>query len=307
MKSDFKKLTSKLAALTGLVSTSAFMSGSLSAFAQSSYQNYPGWNNPPGMASQNAVNLPPSVSPALPSAPASGPNVGSMDFWKSFAANRIAPGTVFTGKLEDEVSSKHAKQGDIFAIVLEEGFSNQGNQVIPPGSKIIGTITGATPAKQLHFGMPGNVQVALQSITFPDGRTGPISGFIEHNPNHMIKDDANKSTNDKSMPLGDYTNSAKAMGYSLVRSMTRIGGVRYSPQAHAKAGNDFEIKKGEVLAVKLNRPLDLAALTYPTGSPSAVAPAPNAVPGSMAPFDQNPVPAYGAPGQQAGLPQNEPF
>ncbi len=293
-----------MAALVALAGASAL----LSASAQSNYPGYPGYNTAPGMEAPTAVGLPPNVNPSVPSAAPATPNMGSMDFWKSFVANRITPGSVLTGTLEDDLSSKKAKAGDIFAIVLNDGFTNQGKVVIPPGSRIIGTVTSATPAKGLKFGMPGNIDVSLQSLALPDGRTGPISGFIEHNPNHDIKDDPNKGTNNKSIPIGDYTNSAKAMGYSLVTRVTRIAGVRYSPHANQKAGKDFEMKKGEVLAVKLNRPLDLASLVYPAGSQNAAMPAPNAVQGNMQPFSPQSAPPFGAaPGSQAGLPQGEPF
>jgi len=324
MKIERRKLTTGLAALAVMASASTFM-GAQAQYQQAQYGSYPGYDSAPGMA-PSAVNLPPSVTPGAIGAPAgalgapgSGPPIGSMDYWKSFAANRLSPGSVLTGTLEDDVSSKHSKAGDIFAIVLDDGFSNQGKVVVPPGSRIIGTVTSATPAKGLKFGMPGNVQVALQSLALPDGRTGPISGFIEHNPNQLVADDPNKKTNDKSMPIGDYANSAKAMGYSVVTRMTRIAGVRYSPHAALKAGKDFEIKKGEVLAVKLNRPLDLASLTvpagipngssngFPGGNPNAFAPAPNAVPGMIPPFGQQGAPHFNTPGSQAGLPNGEPF
>jgi hypothetical protein len=267
----------------------------------------------PGLAS-------PGAQPAAPNPFVQAWQNGSMtqsgNFWQSFMANRVNAGTMLTGTMQDSLSSKNNNVGDVFAIMLDQGYSVQDKVVIPAGSKVLGSVTQVTPAKAMRNGAPGNLSISIQTIVFPDGRSAPIAAFVQINPNAA----ANRNTVagkkgqslDKSVPLAAYGNSVKGMGYSAVGSMTRMFGVRYSPQRHIHAGAEFSIDKGEPLAIRLTRPLELSTLSAPTapnwGATGANPQAPaNGAPGWAAPsggpnFNLGPGP------QNASVPgQNEPF
>jgi len=241
----------------------------------------------------------------------------SGNYWQNFMANRINAGTMLTGTMQDSLSSKNNNVGDVFAIVLDQGYSVQDKVVIPAGSKVLGSVTQVTPAKAMRNGAPGNLSISIQTIVFPDGRSAPIGAFVQINPNAA----ANRNTVagkkgqslDKSVPLAAYGNSLKGMGYNAVGGITRMFGVRYSAQRRIHAGADFSIDKGDQLAIRLTRPLELSTLSAPTapnwGATGAHPQAPaNGAPGWAAPsggpnFNLGP-----GPQNSASVPgQNEPF
>ena len=246
---------------------------------------------------------------------------GSMNpsggFLQNFLANRVNAGTVLTGSMQDRLSSKNSNVGDVFGIILDQGYSAQDKVVIPPGSKVLGSVTQVTPAKAMKFGAPGNLSISIQTIVFPDGRSAPIAAFVMINPNTAANREqvAGKKGQplSKSVPLAAYGNSLKGMGYQAVGGVTRMFGWRYSPQAHVHAGSEFSIDKGDQIAIRLNRPFELSALSAPTtpnwgatgANPQA---APNANPNGWAAPSTAPNFNFGPPQNSASVPgQNEPF
>ena len=162
-----------------------------------------------------------------------------------------------TGVVDSDLSSAKSKRGDVFAVVLEHGFAKNGKQIIPSGSRILGAVVDAFPAKMQRSGMPGRLTVSLQTLAFPDGRTTKFSGFIAHNPAHDQEQEP--KTKFSGFGLGDYGQSVKGMLGSFASG---IGFVH----ANRLKGKEFSIKEGTQVAIKLNRRLDLASMSPPVGS-----------------------------------------
>ena len=100
-----------------------------------------------------------SNPPPAPGAEWHKPPVNKFDpnFWKGqMGGGSIPAGTVLTAILEHDISSSKSKPGDVFTLTLQDGFSLNGNVLIPPNSKIVGSVNRATPAKNLRGGMPGS-------------------------------------------------------------------------------------------------------------------------------------------------------
>ncbi len=176
----------------------------------------------------------------------------NKDFWKGQHpgfVNCVQPGVVLTGFIENEISSGKSKPGDTFAITLEDGFVQNGMQVIPQGSKIVGSVTSVIAARSQRQGMPGSIQVSLQTLVLPDGNHLPFAGFIANNPNHAYKDQP-KSRN-HGYDLKDTGSHMLGMMGPLTNGlgMFRNNG-RYR-------GQDFYIDKGEALPIRLNRMLTM--------------------------------------------------
>jgi len=236
----------------------------------------PGWVMP----SMESYHLP--VPAGMRPAPMFAP--GQM---QGRASNRVNIGTVLTGHIEDDLSSNKNKVGDIFSIRLEEGFvTSNGEEVIPKQSKIVGIITGATAARAQHNGMPGKIDVSLQTLVFPDGRSTSFAGFIAHNPSMDVKEKGSPSV--LSGPMGAMTTGFTSIFTALnskagipLRMPKRTGGL------------DFKLDKGELLPVKLNRTLDLSHMTpAPPGLAAATGfgqPGPNG-------FGQSGPNGFGQPG-----------
>ncbi len=195
----------------------------------------------------------------------------NTDFWKGQHpgfVNCVQPGVVLTGILENEIGSDESKPGDTFAITLEEGFVQNGMQVIPQGSKIVGSVTSVMPAKSQRHGMPGQISVSLQALVLPDGNHLPFSGFIASNPNHAFKNPPKQRNG--GFDLKDTGSHVAAMMTGFTGG---LGGYMYKNRYR---GQEFYIDKGEALPIRLNR-----TLTMPDGVVRPVAAAmPNAIPGS---------------------------
>lgn len=195
-----------------------------------------------------------TATPALPSSgvPAmGGGGKFSPDFFKQFMSSRINPGTILTGVIEDDLSSGGSKKGETFAIILEDGYAVEGKELIPKGSRILGSVNNTTPARYRKHGMPGQITISLQTLVFPDGRTTNFNGFIDHNPNHL--QESEPKTKFAGFNFSDYGQSLKGMLYSSVAGIGPL-------HKNMMKGKEFNLKKGTHIAVKVNRTIDLSAM-----------------------------------------------
>jgi hypothetical protein len=208
-------------------------------------------------------------------------------FLQQLQTNNLPSGTVLTGILENTVSSKKSQAGDIFSIRLEDGFTINGVEVIPKQSKILGSVSSVLSSHVRHGAHPGTITISLQTLIFPDGRTTPFWGFIEHNP---LDDNTNQSGSHIKSKAAGYGRMAS---YGTVNFITKKVGYNLQPP---NFGKELELKQGEVLPVKTNRIMDLSKMTAPI---SQLAMPPGAVNGM---YQSGTFP----PGMQAASPNSLP-
>ncbi len=173
--------------------------------------------------------------------------------------SRIGAGSMLTGVLGDDISSKNSHAGDLFSVVLTDGHSQNGHELIPRGARIIGKVVMAAPAAGQRTGMSGNVEVGLTTLVFPDGRSTPFTGFIERNPAHTMKKPP--TSRGPGMNMSDYTKSVGSMFGSFTSG---IGAVR----ARTNRGKDLLLHEGDVVPVRVTRTIDLTKMSPPTAPPS---------------------------------------
>jgi len=209
------------------------------------------------------------------------------NFWGNLINRHIVePGTVLTGTLQDDLSSKTSKTGDVFAIILTEGYRLNNELLIPANAKIVGTVVSAIPAAHTHNGVPGSLQISLQTLSLPDGRSVPINAIIQYNPNQSAKIDIKKG---RGIPVGEYLQSAKYSIFNAGGSLTRQVGLPLPIKTQTAGGSDFVLTKGELLPVKLTQPLDVTAFasqpfnSSPQSGSTLSVPAPNPQPAWIAP------------------------
>jgi len=239
-------------------------------------------------SNSNSSGMAPSLM-AAPEAPYAGPGSFnrpgqvSNEMIQQFINSRIGAGSVLTGVLGDDISSKKSLSGDLFSIVIVDGYSQNGVELVPRGSRIIGkVVVAAAAAVQRQRGASGNVEVGLTTLVFPDGRSTPFTGFIDRNPAHDMK--KAPIVRGSGLSLSDYKSSVG----SMVNSMT-FGLTRRSSRAYR--GKDLLLEEGDVVPVRLTRSIDLTKMTPPTAPPNA--PLAN-------PFAVGPMPGLlGAPGVSA--------
>ena len=176
------------------------------------------------------------------------------NFMQQLQSNNLPSGTVLTGILENTVSSKKSVAGDIFSIRLEDGFTLNGVEVIPKQSKILGSVSSVLSSHTRHGAQPGTLTISLQTLIFPDGRTTPFWGFVEHNP---LDDNTNQSGSHIKSKAAGYGRMAS---YGTVNFITKKVGYNLRPP---NFGKELELKQGEVLPIKTNRIMDLTKMTAP--------------------------------------------
>ena len=263
---------------------------------------YPGWNpgTPPGVESQVPGLSPiqdPGANGQMPGM-VNGSGAQGSNFLDSMMTGNVFQGTMLTGVVDADLDSSKSKKGDIFAVILEHGYSNQGKMVIPPGSRILGTVVDAFPAKLMRNGMPGRLNVNLQTLAFPDGSTTAFSGFLEHNPAHNQTSEI--KTRSSGFNLSDYGQSVRGMLGSFG------GGVGFL-HARRMRGKEFVIEKGTEVAIKVNRRIDLQKMSKISDIPGLISEDQAASTMQMAPSWLNrgnqPPPSSGVPGLVGPDPQ----
>lgn len=170
------------------------------------------------------------------------------NLWKGSLLKRIPAGTVLSGILEQDLSSAKSKPGDTFDIRLQDGVSINGNMLIPPQSKIVGVVKSVAPAAMMRHGHPGRLDVSLQSLVLIDGRHVPFVGFIDHNPNHLPREQPKRKMPGQS--FSDYGNTLNAFAGQWFAGVGSVMKKRHQ-------GLDFQLDKGEIVPVRLNRSLEL--------------------------------------------------
>ena len=167
--------------------------------------------------------------------------------------NVISANTVLTGVLQEDISSKKSKTGDIFSIMLPEDYIVNDRTLIPQYAKFVGTIVSAAPTTSHHHGNPGTVEISIQTLVAPNGTSVPVEAFIEYDPN-QTKANVAKS---RGIPAGEWGKSAIYSLHYLAGSFGGRMGVPILYKGQTGKGKDLSLSEGDLLAVKLTQPLDV--------------------------------------------------
>lgn len=230
-----------------------------------------------------------------------------MEMVRQIGNSRIMAGTVLNGVLDDEVSSKKSKVGDIFSISLPEGLLKEGQEILPKMTKVVGTVTSVISARMQRPGLPGNIGISLQTLVLPDGRHMQFFGFMDHNP--MLNAKRSAAYN----PASTVTKYGRSITHGLTSNIMSGVGIR---SVRRPSLPDLVLEKGEPIVLRVNRSLDLNTLQAPVQGfvPGLNEPAGGLPPGSgsapglvgpnamMAPSAISPgsVPGFATPGSPAG-------
>lgn len=185
----------------------------------------------------------------------------NFNVWRAFLPRHIPIGTVLSGNIDATLSSVKSKPGDVFAINLTEPLMVEGLEMVPPGSRILGSVLHVSPAKLQKHGTPGQIDVALQTLVFPDGSHTPFYGFINYNPAYGNGFDsvAPAKVRHAGTSWSDYGNQVKGMVGSFGEGIAWVHNKRM-------LGKEFLLPEGQLLAIKTNRMIDLSKMEKPPAS-----------------------------------------
>lgn len=97
----------------------------------------------------------------------------------------LAAGTKFKAQLKNSIDSASTQAGEEIRAVINEPVYANGTEVIPAGSRLIGTCSSVTPAHRFKAGANGKMEIKFTSCETPDGRTIPLSASVDENEQRM--------------------------------------------------------------------------------------------------------------------------
>jgi hypothetical protein len=126
---------------------------------------------------------------------------------------------------------------------------------------------------------PGQLEVALTTLVFPDGRSIKVNAFMDRNPAHDLLNAPKVRTN--SFDFGDYKRGVSSMLGSFTSGIGAVQRIR-------NRGPEFSLKAGTLVPVRLNSTIDLTLMSPPTvatGAPAAGSPATTSGIGNLSPLN----------------------
>jgi hypothetical protein len=108
----------------------------------------------------------------------------------------LKAGAKFRARMNEEISSKTSKVGDVFTVtVVDPMYADGGELVIPSGSIINGKVMQVTPAKR--GGEVGVIDVEFVSVKLPNKKTHTINGTLTDLSAEAKSDDEGQVSGDK--------------------------------------------------------------------------------------------------------------
>ena len=179
--------------------------------------------------------------------------------------------TVIRVRMNESLNSGTARIGDRFtANVVEPVYGgSSGVEVVPVGSKIGGRVTQVNRAGKRT---PGNITVAFDSVTLPNGRTAVINGSLTSLEADNVNADNEGTVKGGSNRKRDAIFIGGGVGAGAI-----IGGIAGGGKGAVIGGilggalgtgarvlekeKEAEVKSGTEFGVILNRPVSLPATT----------------------------------------------
>ena len=197
-----------------------------------------------------STTAPPPAMPApQPAAPVATPPPAQM------AMVQVPSGTVLEVSLLRNLSTSKNVPGDTFRVELTEPVTLGGQDVIPAGTKILGTVTESISAQK----MKGQASLVLEfsEMTFPDGYVTQVDAMLSQKGKKMGK------------TAGGIIGGSAAGGALLGRIIGKdtkgavkgalLGAAAGTAIAAAQEGQDIDLPKGTALALELSGPVQVPA------------------------------------------------
>lgn len=181
-------------------------------------------------------------------APASGPRV---------AVRSVAGGATFEVRLNQELSTRHNRIGDLFSATLLDDLTDGRLVLVPAGALIVGEVTAVEESGS--HGKTAIINLAIQEVSF-DGESYPIAASIlEANPETRSR----SSTASKAAKIG----GAAAAGAILGRVIggdalgtiigTAVGGAAGTAIVLGTDDVDAVLPRGSRMLLRLDAPLQM--------------------------------------------------
>ena len=186
----------------------------------------------------------------------------------SFTISAVPPGTRFLVKLDDELSTKNAKENDRFKVRTVDPLESENGAVVPPGTEIVGHVSRVEPA-----GVTGRAKIWLtfDEIKTQNGKLPIIAEVVSVPGEHSVKPGPSKegeieartsSANDdaKAAAAGAAVGAVAGATAGKSPKAAGIGAAAGAAAAFLMAsglGHELTLPKGAKLELELERALYL--------------------------------------------------
>jgi hypothetical protein len=234
----------------------------------------------------------------------------------------VASGTKFQAALKNGLDSETTVVGEPVEGTLASPIMSGGVEVVPAGSRVLGSVTNVISAKRFKFGANGKIDIKFTSIETSDGRKIPLSASIDENEMHLTGGTTGGRVGKSLITTGVGAGGGAALGTALGAIVgatghgqvglstgmgaafgTALGGGVGLVGAGVRKGSEIKIKAGSSLPVQLNESMQVAGAApapyypppYPQqygGYPQGYAPPAQNYPPPQAYPAQQPPPAY---------------
>ena len=177
----------------------------------------------------------------------------------------IPSGTTFNVKVNDEISTKTAKLGQIFAVNIDAPVVINGKELIQAGSEAIGQVTYVKPAARMAN--DAELEIKFTKVKLSNGQTVPMMGKIAtvdktgilkggNVKNQLIRGTRLTTTGVAGGALAGVTIGAMASHATTGAIVgTAVGGVAGVGWFLGKKGKEIVLSSGTDVVVTLEQPL----------------------------------------------------
>lgn len=195
----------------------------------------------------------------------------------------ISAGTQFQIRLQSSLDSGSSRVGDPIEATISDAMVSNGVEVIPAGSKLLGTVTKVVSSKKFKFGANGSVAFKFTTIETKDGRKIPLDVSIADKSAVQLTGGSTAGRVGKGLKYaGIGTGSgalvgglvgagiASARGVPMGRSMMVgalaggiLGGAVGTGSAAVRKGSEVRILAGQSIPMRLDASLSVATPQAP--------------------------------------------
>jgi hypothetical protein len=231
----------------------------------------------------------------------------------------VAQGTKFRANLKNTLDSGSSQPGEEVTATVGEPIYANGTEVVPAGSRIVGSVTEVTSAKRFHFGRNGKIDIRFTAIETPDGRRFPLSASVDSNEVHLTGGSTAGRVGKSAAAVGGGALGGAALGTALgaivggtsggghVGKATGMGAIFGTALGAGVGGVGAAVRKGSEVKLKagMSLPVQLDQSLQISGGPGSYGqPPPYGAPayGAQPPYNGygGPPPSYGGGGFNTG-------
>lgn len=183
------------------------------------------------------------------------------------SGERLPADKYFQLRMNDEISSKTSRVGDKFTTTVVDPVYQNGREVVPAGTTVVGRVTSVKPAGRKSSA--GSIGVSFVALKFPDGQRVPIDGSLTEvaSKNSGKLDEEGRLKGGSSKKRNIFFIGGGAAGGALIGAIAgggkgagigaAIGAGTGVAGALLTKGKEAEVKRGTEIGMVLNQAVRL--------------------------------------------------